>query len=82
MAKEIREAKPEEIKTEESSEAAVKEPDQESAYTVEELAANAGRIFGTRQECVEAALKSVEKAECTVSEAKELVDKFLKKEVI
>lgn len=56
---------------------AAKEP----VYTAGEFAANAGKIFGTRQECVVAALKAVGKSECTVSEAKEIVGKFLKREV-
>lgn len=55
--------------------------EKESAYPVSELAANAKKIFGTRQECVSAALRAAGKAECTVSEAKEIVEKFLKKEV-
>lgn len=53
----------------------------ESAYPVSELAANAKKIFGTRQECVSAALRADGKTECTVSEAKVIVEKFLKKEV-
>ncbi|MCM1559642.1 MAG: hypothetical protein NC123_08860 [Butyrivibrio sp.] len=53
----------------------------ESAYPVSELAANARKIFGTRQECVSAALRAAGKTECTVSEAKTIVEKFLKKEV-
>ena len=55
--------------------------EKESAYPVSELAANAKKIFGTRQECVSAALKASGKTECTVSEAKVIVEKFLKKEV-
>lgn len=54
---------------------------QESVYSVNELAANARKIFGTRQECVAAALKASGKTECTVSEAKKIVEIFLKKEV-
>lgn len=53
----------------------------ESMYSCNELAANAGKIFNTRQECVTAALKAAGKSECTVSEAKEIVGNFLKKEV-
>ena len=54
---------------------------QESTYSVNELAANAGKIFKTRQECVAAALKAVGKTECTVTEAKKIVEKFMKREV-
>ena len=53
----------------------------ESVYTVSELAGNARSVFGTMQECVVAALKTDGKAEYTVSEAKEIVSKFLQKEV-
>ncbi len=54
----------------------------ESVYSAGELAAQAGQLFQTRQECVTAALKAVGKSVCTVSEAKEIVEKFLKKEVL
>lgn len=54
---------------------------QESVYPVSELAANAKKIFGTRPECVTAALKAAGKSECTIPKAKEIVDKFLKREV-
>ncbi|MDE7354602.1 MAG: hypothetical protein K2O06_16360 [Acetatifactor sp.] len=54
---------------------------QESVYSTSELAANAKKVFGTRQECVAAALKAAGKTECTVTEAKEIVGKFLKREV-
>ena len=50
-------------------------------YSASEFAANAKKIFGTRQECVLVALKTAGKSECTVSEAKEIVEKFLGKEV-
>jgi len=53
----------------------------ESVYSVNELAANARKVFETRQECVEAALKAARKTECTVSEAKKIVEKFMKREV-
>lgn len=53
----------------------------ESVYSANELAANAKKVFGTRQECVLSALKAAGKSECTVSEAREIVRKFLKKEV-
>lgn len=50
-------------------------------YSASEFADNAKKIFGTRQECVVAALKAAGKSECTVSEAKMIVGKFLKREV-
>ncbi len=55
--------------------------EQESVYPMEELAANAGRVFGTRQECVMVALRAAGTTEYTVSKAKEIVGSFLKKEV-
>jgi len=51
-------------------------------YPVKELAANAGRLFGTRQECVMAALSEGGDTEYTVLEAKRIVEGFLKREVI
>ena len=56
-------------------------PLQESVYSIAELAANAKKVFGTRPECVVAALKTAEKQECTIAEAKEIIEKFLKREV-
>ena len=50
-------------------------------YSVSEFVANAKGIFGTRQECVLAALKAAGGSEYTVSEAKEIVEKFLGREV-
>ena len=81
------EPKPTEKKAEKKPEApkAEKKPEKkapaESVYTVSELAGNARSVFGTMQECVVAALKTDGKAEYTVSEAKEIVSKFLQKEV-
>ena len=83
-SKEIRTAETTETKAEVAQEQA---PDkeqktlQESVYSASELAANAKKVFGTRQECVAAALKAAGKTECTVTEAKEIVGKFLKREV-
>lgn len=53
----------------------------ESEYTAEELAANAEKIFNTRSECVAAALKTADVTKCSISKAKEIVKKFLTKEV-
>lgn len=53
----------------------------ESVYTAEELAANAGKLFGVRTECAAAALKAAGIKECTVSKAGETVKIFMKKEV-
>lgn len=54
---------------------------QEPVYPVNELAANARKVFGTRQECVVAALKTAGITECTVTNAKDIVKRFLEKEV-
>lgn len=53
----------------------------ESVYTAEDLAANAGKLFGVRTECAAAALKAASIKECTVSKAGETVKTFMKKEV-
>lgn len=54
----------------------------ETAYTISELAVNAGKIFGTRPECAAAALRFADGAKTfTVAEAKEIVSKFLNREV-
>lgn len=53
----------------------------ESVYSAEELADSAKNMFHTRKECVLAALEAAEKKECTVSEAKKMVEAFLKREV-
>ena len=53
----------------------------EPIYSVNELASNAKKIFGTRPECVFASLKAAGKSKCTVSEAQEIMKKFLKREV-
>jgi hypothetical protein len=79
------EKKPEKKAEKKPEKKAEKKPEKkapaESVYTVSELAGNARSVFGTMQECVVAALKTDGKAEYTVSEAKEIVSKFLQKEV-
>ena len=81
--KEARATETAETKVEVVQEASQKEQkaSRESVYSASELAANAKKVFGTRQECVAAALKAAGKTECTVTEAKEIVKKFLKREV-
>lgn len=54
---------------------------QESIYACNELAANAKKVFRTRPECVTAALRAAGKEKYTVAEAKQIVEKFLKREV-
>ena len=70
MAKETATPAPAETKAEKKPE---KKAPAESVYTVSELAGNARSVV--------AALKTDGKAEYTVSEAKEIVSKFLQKEV-
>lgn len=53
----------------------------EPAYPVSGFAGSARSLFGTRPECVVAALKAAGKQEYTMTEAKEIVKRFLKKEV-
>lgn len=73
MAKEQKEAAQVHAKTE-------RKP-AEPEYSAPELAANAKTLFGTRPECVAAALKAAGKEKTTVSEAGNIVGAFLKKEV-
>ena len=54
---------------------------QESIYTAKEFANNARKLFDTRSECVAAALKSAKKESCSISEAKEIIKTFMKKEI-
>lgn len=54
----------------------------EPVYSIKEFADNAKQLFGVRRECVVAALKSARISSCTVSKAKEIVNIFMKKEVI
>lgn len=53
----------------------------ESVYSAKELAAGAEKIFGTRAECALAALKEAGRKEATLSEAKEIVTTFMRKEI-
>lgn len=55
----------------------------ESRYTIDELAGAAGKLFGagTSSELVTVALELAHKDMFTKSEAKEIVEKFKKKEV-
>lgn len=53
----------------------------ESLYKVEELAENAISLFGVKKECVIAALITANITSCTLSQAKSIVEVFMKKEV-
>lgn len=52
-----------------------------SVYTAGELAADAKKLFGTKPECVVAALKAAGKTECSVADAKQILNRFLKREI-
>lgn len=54
---------------------------QKAVYSVSELAVHAEKLFAAKQEVVKAALKAAGKLEYTVYEAKEIVEKFKKREV-
>ncbi|MCI8564297.1 MAG: hypothetical protein HFH69_12435 [Lachnospiraceae bacterium] len=54
---------------------------QEAVYTVEELAAGAETLYGTRPECVTAALREKGITACAKEEAGEIVGRFIRKEV-
>ena len=75
------EAKKEQKAGIETSVGGIQKGKQVSVYASKELAEQADILFGTRPECVMAALSTVKKAEFSVEEAKELVRKFLKREV-
>lgn len=81
MAKEQKETTTAETAEKQEVKPVVKVENQESKYTAAEFAQNAKELFKTRPECVVAALRAAEKETCTLSEAKEIVEKFLKKEV-
>ncbi len=61
---------------------AVRQPE-EAVYTMEEFAVNASKIFGknVNAACVMAAFKVNGVAKATVPKAKEMVQKFISKEV-
>ncbi|MBQ6091356.1 MAG: hypothetical protein IJL07_08850 [Lachnospiraceae bacterium] len=81
MAKEQKDTNTVETAAKQEAKQAVKAEQQESVYTVAEFAENSDKLFNTKPECVVAALRAAEKETCTLSEAREIVDKFLKKEV-
>lgn len=54
----------------------------EAIYTAEELSANAIQLFGVQAECVIVALRIAGIKNCTVLKAREIVQEFLKKEVV
>lgn len=56
----------------------------ETTYSIAELAEHSEKIFGAnvKKECVMAALQMKELNEASVVEAKEIVEAFLKREVI
>lgn len=87
-SKDVKAAETAETKVEITAEAAQaqtsrkeQKPTQEAVYAASEFVSAAKKIFGKSPECVAAALKAAGKAECTISEAKEIVEKFLKREV-
>lgn len=53
-----------------------------ATYTVKELAAQAKKLFGCAPECVVAAMLDAEKELASVCEAKEIVSRFLGKEIV
>jgi len=54
---------------------------EESRYTVEELAANADSLFCVKYECARAALSASSNKKITINEAKEMIAHFKKMEV-
>ena len=49
-------------------------------YTIQELENASTKVFGVPRECAVAAFKG-KKTEMTVAEAKQIIDRFMKKEV-
>lgn len=68
-------------KTETATAEEAVQPVNESVYTAAELAAAAQSVFKVMPECVTAALMRAGKDKATISEAKEIVKKFMEKEV-
>ena len=68
---------------EKKTEAARASAAQESVYSVEEFAENAGKAFGARAnaDLVRAAFMVEGKTKATLSEAKDIVRKFMSREV-
>lgn len=52
-----------------------------SRYTIREFEDASTRVFGVPRECAVAAFRECGKTEMTVEEAKQIIDKFMKKEV-
>ena len=50
-------------------------------YTIKELENASTKVFGVPRECAVAAFKGCKKTEMTVAEAKQIIDRFMKKEV-
>ena len=69
-----------EKKTETKSQSKQKQV-QESLYTVQEFAKNSKKLFGVQREVVVTAFKMLNKQRATLSEAKEIVKKFMEKEI-
>lgn len=75
------EIKPEEKKTEQKAPKNTKIEQKEAVYFEKEFVDNALAIFNVRPECVAAALREKSVSQCTKSEAKSIVNAFMKKEV-
>ena len=54
---------------------------QPSADTIQELENASAKVFGVPHECAVAAFKGCKKTGMTVAEAKQIIDRFMKKEV-
>lgn len=55
--------------------------EKDSIYTLTELVAASGRLFGCGPDCVVAAFREAGKNGASISEAKQMVQKFLRKEI-
>ncbi len=64
----------------ETAKAKVEQPAEE-VYPVSEIIPLSQKLFGWMPECTAAALKPVSKDQMTLSEVKEIVEEFLRKEI-
>ena len=60
---------------------AAQQQGKESVYTLPELVAASGRLFGCGPDCVVAAFREAGKDSASISEAKQMMQKFLRKEI-
>jgi hypothetical protein len=73
--------KPEVVEMGTTSETATQAAPAEEMYPVSEIIPASKKLFGWQPECTAAALKPVKKDQMTLSEVKQVVNEFLRKEI-